>query len=315
MRYLASSISVLSALAIVGPAVAAELPPTPKRERPAPQRAERPAPQQTAQQGSNWNGGQMGGSNGASGVNNNFVEPGAYLFSGCAPPGSSSSFGSPVCAETPFSFSSNTNWRYTAGGFFGWRQQVGFGKGVFPGGLVVGFEGDVYYQNAETSFAQSGRPSWFSTTGFETFTGSVKQGTNGSFRGRIGALVTPWTLVYATGGLAVGEISGSFSYLACTTSPCSSGTSVFGATSWNETRVGGTAGAGVETELFPGWKGRLEYRYTDFGSITKDVALSNNVSGSCSPTVCGNVAHIETKTSSHRILVGLGFDLGQILPY
>jgi hypothetical protein len=34
----------------------------------------------------------------------------------------------------------------------------------------------------------------------------------------------------------------------------------------------------------------------------------------CSPTVCGNVAHIETKTSSHRILVGLGFDLGQILP-
>jgi outer membrane immunogenic protein len=180
---------------------------------------------------------------------------------------------------------------------------------------VVGFEGDVYYQNAETSFAQTGRPSWFSSTGFETFTGSVKQGTNGSFRGRIGALVTPWTLVYATGGLAVGEISGSFSYLACTTSPCSSGTSVFGATSWNETRVGGTAGAGVETELFPGWKGRLEYRYTDFGSITKDVALSNNVSGSCSPTVCGNVAHIETKTSSHRILVGLGFDLGQILPY
>jgi opacity protein-like surface antigen len=144
---------------------------------------------------------------------------------------------------------------------------------------VVGFEGDVYYQNAETSFAQTGRPSWFSSTGFETLTGSVKQGTNGSFCGRIGALVTPWTLVYATGGLAIGEISGSFSYLACTTSPCSSGTSVFGAASWNEARVGGTVGAGVETDLFLGWKGRLEYRYTDFGSITKDVALSNNSAG------------------------------------
>ena len=85
----------------------------------------------------------------------------------------------------------------------------------------------------------------------------------------------------------------------------------FGATSWNETRIGGTAGAGVETELFPGWKGRLEYRYTDFGSITKDVALSNNVTsvGGCSPTICGNVAHIETKTSSHRLTVGLGFGL------
>jgi outer membrane immunogenic protein len=308
MRYIASCISVLSALAIVGPAMAAELPATPKRA--APQRAERPAPQQPAQQqSSNWNGGQVGGSNGASGVNNNFVEPGAYLFSGCSPSGPS--FGSPGCAETPFSFSSNTNWRYTAGGFFGYRQQVGFGKGIFGGGLVVGVEGDIYYQNAETSFAQTGRPSWFSPGGFETFTGSVKQGTNGSFRLRAGALVTPWTLVYATGGLAVGEISGSFSYLACTTAPCSSGTSVFGASSWNETRIGGTVGVGVETQLFAGWKGRLEYRYTDFGSITKDVALSNNVTsaGGCSPTICGNVAHIETKTSSQRILVGLGFDL------
>jgi outer membrane immunogenic protein len=286
MRYIASCISVLSALAIVGPAVAAELPATPKRERPAPQRAE-PAQQQTAQQSGNWNGGQAGGSNGASGVNNNFVEPGAYLFSGCSPSGPS--FGSPACVETPFSFSSNTNWRYTAGGFFGYRQQVGFGKGVFPGGFVVGFEDDIYYQNAETSFAH----------------------TNGSFRLRAGALVTPWTLVYATGGLAVGEISGSFSYLACTTLPCSAGTSVFGAASWNEARIGGTVGAGVETELFPGWKGPFEYRYTDFGSITKDVALSNNVTsvGGCSPTICGNVAHIETKTSSHRLTVGLGFGL------
>jgi outer membrane immunogenic protein len=295
---------VLSALAIVGPAVAAELPATPKRA--APQRAERPAPapQQTAQQGSNWNGGQVGGSNGGSGVNNNFVEPGAYLFSGCAPPGSSSSFGSPVCAETPFAFSTNTQFKYTAGGFFGYRVQVGM--------WVVGVEGDVYYQNAETSFTQSGRPAWFASTGSETFSGSIKQGTNGSFRARVGGLVTPWTLVYVTGGLAVGEISGSFSYLACTAA-CSSpsSTNVFGAASWSETRAGGTVGVGAETQLFAGWKGRLEYRYTDFGSITKDVALSNNVTsvGGCSPTVCGNVAHIETKASNHRITVGLGFDL------
>jgi outer membrane immunogenic protein len=290
---------VVSALAIVGPAVAAELPPTPKRERPAPERvAQRPAP---AQQGANWNGGQVGGSNGASGVNNNFVEPGAFLFSDCNVPGSSSSFGLPTCVETPFAFSSNTNWKYTAGGFVGYRVQVGW--------VVVGVEGDVYWQNAETTFAQSGRPPWFESSGFERFTGSVKQGTNGSFRARVGGLVTPWTLVYVTGGLAVGEISGSFSYLACNSSPCSSDTSVFGAASWTETRAGGTVGAGVETELFPGWKGRLEYRYTDFGTITKDVALSNNVSGGCSPTICGNVAHIETKASNHRITVGLGFDL------
>lgn len=305
MRYIASCLTALSALAIIGPACADEYQP-PKKARPAVQRAapERPAPA-PQQQAANWNGGQIGGSNGASGVNNNFAEPGAYLFSGCSPTGPA--FGSPGCAETPFSFSSNS-WKYTGGAFFGYRQLVGVGKGV-TGGIVLGVEGDVYYQNAETTFTQSGRPPWFSPTGLETFTGTVKQGTNGSFRARAGALVTPWTLFYVTGGLAVGSISGSFSYLACTTAPCSSGTSVFTATSWNDTRVGGTVGAGVETELFMGWKGRLEYRYTDFGSITKDVALSNNVVGGCSPTICGNVAHIETKANNHRITVGLGFDL------
>jgi outer membrane immunogenic protein len=276
-----------------------------ERERPAPQRAE-PAPaQQTAQQGSNWNGGQVGGSNGTSGVNNNFVEPGAYLFSGCNIPGSSSSSsGFPTCAETPFSFSSNTNWKYTGGAFVGYRVQVG--------AWVVGVEGDVYFQSAETSFTQTGRPSWFSSTGSETFSGSTKQGTNGSFRARVGGLVTPWTLVYVTGGLAVSEISGSFSYLACTaTCSSSASTNVFTSASWNDTKVGGTVGVGAETQLFAGWKGRLEYRYTDFGSITKDIALSNNVTsvGGCSTTVCGNVAHIETKASNHRITVGLGFDL------
>ena len=46
----------------------------------------------------------------------------------------------------------------------------------------------------------------------ETFTGSVKQTWDASFRLRAGYLVTPWTLAYLTGGLAVGEVSGAFAY-------------------------------------------------------------------------------------------------------
>ena len=72
---LISCISVLSAVAMSAPAIADEAPAKPKRERAAaPQRA---APAQ--QQASNWSGGQVGGSNGVSSVNNNFVEPGAYV--------------------------------------------------------------------------------------------------------------------------------------------------------------------------------------------------------------------------------------------
>ena len=76
MRRLVAGIGLLSTIAILQPAVAAEIPVKPKRERvaapqrPAPQ-PQRPAPTQTA----NWSGGQIGGSNGVSSVNNSFVDP------------------------------------------------------------------------------------------------------------------------------------------------------------------------------------------------------------------------------------------------
>src|SRR3954470_19261141 len=93
-KVLVSSLALLSALAVFEAAKADEAPAKPNRERAAaPARA---APAQ--QQASNWSGGQVGGSNGVSSVNNGFVEPGAYV---CP-------FGSSIgsnCFETPFSFS------------------------------------------------------------------------------------------------------------------------------------------------------------------------------------------------------------------
>ena len=138
---------------------------------------------------------------------------------------------------------------------------------------------------------------------------NLKQGADGSIRGRLGYLVTPWTLLYATGGLAIGQVSGSFSYAGCTTATCSSfGTNVTGAASWSDTRVGGTVGAGAETQVWTGVKARLEYRYTDYGKISKDVPLTNNNS-LCTATTCGTNAHIDTRAFNHRLMVGLGFDL------
>jgi outer membrane immunogenic protein len=277
-KLLISGVGVLSALIVMGPALAADLK-VPKRERAA-------APAQTQQASSNWSGSQAGGSNGASSVNNNFVEPGAHNFSG-APCGIS-------CPETPFSFSGHPG-SYIVGGFLGYRWQMGM--------VVVGVEGDVNWKRGETSKVQNTPPSWLQ---YETFTGSQKQGADGSLRGRIGYLVTPQTLLYATGGLAIGSVSGSFSYTACQFSACTS--SVTGAASWNDTRVGGTVGAGAETQILAGVKARVEYRYTDFGSISKDVPLTNNF-GCSSPSVCGNNAHIDLRAFNHRVTVGLGFDL------
>jgi outer membrane immunogenic protein len=295
-KLLISGVGVLSTFIVMGQAMADEAPP--KRERAAaPVRA---APQRAApqQQASNWSGGQAGGSNGVSSANNNFVEPGAYNFS---------SFSSSACSgcapyETPFSFSGSAV-SYIVGGFLGYRVQMG--------NIVVGVEGDVYWKRGETSKVQNAPPPWLTS---ETFTGSQKQGTDGSVRARIGYLVTPWTLLYATGGLAIGSISGSFSYSAlppiCSSSPCSS-FSVTGAASWSDTRVGGTIGAGAETQVFAGVKARVEYRYTDFGSFSKDVPLTNNSFGACG-TPCGTNAHIDLRAYNHRLTVGVGFDLDRL---
>jgi outer membrane immunogenic protein len=99
-----------------------------------------------------------------------------------------------------------------------------------------------------------------------------------TFRGRAGVLVDPQTLLYATGGLAVGE----FRYSAqATTSiqvfgPGAAATTPLGpplvfagaAASSSDTRVGWTAGAGIERKFSPNWSGKLEYLYMDFGTKT-----------------------------------------------
>jgi opacity protein-like surface antigen len=64
----------------------------------------------------------------------------------------------------------------------------------------------------------------------------------------------------------------------------------------------------VETQLWADVKGRIEYRYTDYGKISKDVPLTNNNS-LCTATTCGTNAHIGTRAFNHRLMVGLGLDL------
>jgi hypothetical protein len=219
MRYIASCISVLSTLVIVGPAVAAELPPTPKRERPAPQRAERPAPQQTAQQSSNWNGGQVGGSNGASGVNNNFVEPGVYLFSGLRSSRQQLELREPGLRRDALLVQQQHQLAIHRRRLLWISAASRFRKGNWRRRLRGRHRRRCLLSERRNLFRSEWASSWFSSTGFETSPGRSSRVLTAPYaRGRIGASATPWTLVYATGGLAIGEISGSFSYLACTTS-------------------------------------------------------------------------------------------------
>lgn len=299
-RLLMGAVSALAAIVLAGPSLADE-PPAPKRSAPArvASAPARQAPAQQAQPRSNWTGGQLGGSNGGSSANNAFVEPGSYICPAGSLLGQS-------CFETQFAFSGDKA-SYTIGPFLGYRVQLG--------GWVVGVEGDFAWKNAETSGQLAYVTPFGERSRDEVFSGSVKQGWDASIRARLGVLVTPWTLLYATGGVAFGEVSGSYAYrgtiYGCPTPsgcPLVEGTA-YAATSWSETRVGATVGAGVETEVWTGWKARLEYRYTDLGDFTKTLAV---VTTSTGPGCCGGPpsygASIDLSANFHTVRVGLGVD-------
>jgi outer membrane immunogenic protein len=81
----------------------------------------------------------------------------------------------------------------------------------------------------------------------------------GTVRARGGILATPRVLLYATGGLAYGDVR---------TSETINNIAAAQAFSRTETRVGWTAGVGVEGAIGGGWTAKLEYLYMDLGRTT-----------------------------------------------
>ena len=213
------------------------------------------------------------------------------------------------CFENLLSFSDRPL-VYTAGVFAGYRWQFGT--------LVAGVEADASWKEARVDFVfrEEGllRPGFCDVYRDDVKHGSITQGWDASVRGRFGVLVTPWTLLYATAGVAFSEIKGSFSYSGVIFADCCGGsdpTSFARASgSWSDIRVGGTIGAGAETEIFPGVKARLEYRYADFGTYTKNLPVATFCDlrsvGCTNPS--SNV-RIDLSPSFHTFRIGLGIDL------
>jgi outer membrane immunogenic protein len=289
-RSVVLGLGLLAAFATLSPALADEPPPPTKRAPARVVAAPRAEPVRQAEAPSNWTGGQVGGSNGGSFANNAFADPGSYI----CPPGLP--FGS-GCYETPFSFTGHST-SYTIGPFLGYRMQLG--------SFVVGIEGDASYKNTSNSLAQNSTTSISSFVRTDSFYGSIKQGWDSSVRARAGILVTPWALLYGTGGIAFERVSGSLIYNGNLYS-CAGCTLLGTATdagSFNEFRVGATGGGGVEIQLGGPWSARIEYRYTDFGSFTKSVPVTNLCASCASPSP---IATVDLHPSFQTVRVGVGF--------
>jgi outer membrane immunogenic protein len=88
----------------------------------------------------------------------------------------------------------------------------------------------------------------------------------GTVRGRVGYLMSPSFLWYATGGLAYGETKLQTAFACAGCAP-----PVFTERLADNWQVGWTVGAGVEWKFAPQWSVKAEYLYVDLGSISNTI--------------------------------------------
>jgi outer membrane immunogenic protein len=140
----------------------------------------------------------------------------------------------------------------TVGGLLGYNWQ--------RGSFVYGVEGDWNWIHAKSSRLDPNVNS-------EPVSRSISFEANwlATARGRVG-LTFDSTLLYVTGGLALGHVKGSVELNNLdSTGPL---TGLVASFSQNQTKVGWTAGVGAEYMLSPHWTARAEFRYVDLGKST-----------------------------------------------
>lgn len=173
---------------------------------------------------------------------------------------------------------------FTGGGQIGYNHQVDR--------WLFGVEVDTNYFDMKQSRSLTAP---FPAGGSFTTTNSVSTDWLVTLRPRIGYTVDR-TLFYATGGLALTELKFGATY-ADTTGQNETANS-------SKTRVGWTAGAGIEHAFTNNWSAKVEYLYSDFGKQS----MSGPVLSGSAPTT-GMIAHdIDLKTSTVR--GGLNYHFG-----
>ena len=91
----------------------------------------------------------------------------------------------------------------------------------------------------------------------------------GTVRGRIGVLAAPRVLLYATGGLAYGEVKSNETI----------GLVAPQSLSQSNTNVGWTLGVGIEGVIAGNWTAKLEYLYVDLGTVSGSFLTNQNAFG------------------------------------
>jgi outer membrane immunogenic protein len=135
-------------------------------------------------------------------------------------------------------------------------------------------------------------------------TSSKSVGYLGTLRGRAGYLFTPEFLVYGTGGLAYGGVRTSTTIvetLGFSDTPGTFGTSG----SATATKIGWTAGVGVEWLFWSRWSAKIEYKYYDLGSVTNNIPSFQQFGGFGTTLETVNASQSSAKFSGSDVTFGV----------
>lgn len=167
---------------------------------------------------------------------------------------------------------------------------------------VVGLEGDVGFGDQSTRRDGARGSPVFGSSTFVDDSITVKTTWDAGLRGRAGYLLTPSTLLYATGGLAWQHFDIDF---VCVSPACAGNGRSPNAISQSATRTGWTLGGGIETALWGNWLLRGDYRYADFGSAP----FTFTTTQTAGPAV--TVDNFDAKLRTHTATIGLAYKFGE----
>ena len=183
---------------------------------------------------------------------------------------------------------------FRAGGYLGYNWQLN-------SAWVVGLEGDLAWANNNASIV--GIPAT-AFVGPAADSAGIKDTWDGGIRGRVGYLVAPTLMLFATGGVSWLH-SEAFAHCGNPSSWCAG---VNEATARTDTAsknlVGWTLGGGLETMLTRNWLVRGEYRYSQYDSFSVSLLNGGSSNGS------GNTDHVGATIGDHHThtaLLGIAY--------
>ena len=153
-------------------------------------------------------------------------------------------------------------------GFSGHTKADSIGVDIGTNGFVGSFFGGYQWQQENFVYGAEGDLGYNDVKGDE-FGINAKGGFEGTLRARLGYAVTPEILLYGTAGGALKNQKIEAAGFSDT-----------------NTMVGWTAGLGTDIKITDTWFGRVEYRYTDFGSK--------------------NFGGVDVKSTDNRVTFGVG---------